>query len=235
MSQSTMKVIGLLGGMSWQSTVDYYCLINTLVKEQLGGLHSAKIVLNSVDFAEIELLQQQGLWDEAGRLLANETLRTQQAGADFLVVCTNTMHIVADKIQQGLQIPLIHIADATAEELILNNIKTVGLLGTAFTMEKDFYKGRLTNQYNLNVLVPDDQDRHQVHQIIFQELCLGIVSEDSKKKFLAIMEKMVDSGAEAIILGCTEIGMLIKQQDTDIKLFDTTKIHAKKAVELALS
>lgn len=230
-----MKTIGLLGGMSWESTTDYYRLINTLVKQQLGGLHSAKIALYSVDFAEIETLQMQGQWQQAGQKLANAALAVEKAGADFLVICTNTMHLVAEQIQQALSIPLLHIADATGEALVAKKIKTVGLLGTAFTMEKDFYKGRLADKYQLKVLTPNKQDRQIIHDIIYQELCLGQIVADSKQQYLQIIEKLVTEGAEAIILGCTEIGMLIKQTDTQIPLFDTTAIHAQQAVKLALS
>ncbi len=232
---SNMKTIGLLGGMSWESTTDYYRLINTLVKQQLGGLHSAKIVLYSVDFAEIETLQQQGNWQQAAQYLTEAAVNIEKASADLLVVCTNTMHIVAEQIQQNINIPLVHIADATGEALLEKNIKTVGLLGTAFTMEKEFYKGRLTNNYGINVITPNEQDRQQVHQIIYHELCVGNIKPESKQTYLAIIDKLVAEGAEAIILGCTEIGMLIKQQDTKVPLFDTTSIHAEKAVKLALN
>lgn len=230
-----MKTIGLLGGMSWESTADYYKLINTLIKQQLGGLHSAKIVLYSVDFAEIESLQQQGDWPKAGQLLATAAKNIEKAGADLLVICTNTMHIVAEQIQQQLNIPLIHIADATGEALLEQKIKNVGLLGTAFTMEENFYKGRLADKYNLNVIIPNEQDRQQIHNIIYQELCVGTIRPESKQTYLAIIDRLVKDGAEAIILGCTEIGMLIKQQDTTIPLFDTTIIHAQQTVKLALA
>lgn len=230
-----MKVIGLLGGMSWESTVDYYRIINTMVKQQLGGLHSAKLILYSVDFAEIEQLQVNGEWDKAAQLLTEASLNIQQAGADFLVICTNTMHLVANQIQQALKIPLLHIADATAEALQKQQIKTVGLLGTAFTMEKDFYKGRLIDKYGLNVITPNEQDRQIVHQVIYNELCLGKISEQSKQAYLAIINKLATEGAEGVILGCTEIGLLIKQQDTTIPLFDTTAIHAQQAVTLSLN
>lgn len=229
-----MKTIGLLGGMSWESTVDYYQLINTQVKEQLGGLHSAKIILYSVNFAEIEQLQQQEDWPQAGQLLNDAAQNIENAGADFLVICTNTMHIVADTIQQHINIPLVHIADATGEALKKQGITKVGLLGTVFTMEKTFYKNRLTEKYGVEVITPDTTDRLQVHQIIYDELCVGIIKSASKEAYLAIINKLVSSGAQAIILGCTEIGMLIKQSDTSIPLFDTTEIHAKKAVSLAI-
>lgn len=229
-----MKTIGLLGGMSWESTTDYYRLINTKIKEQLGGLHSAKLILYSVDFAEIEILQQQGNWQKAGQLLTDAAQNIEKAGADFLLICTNTMHIVADTIAHNIQIPIIHIADATGDALVNQGIKQVGLLGTAFTMEKDFYKNRLINQYGLQVITPDSADREKVHNIIYDELCAGIIKQSSKETYLSIIDKLVENGAQAIILGCTEIGMLIKQSDTSIPLFDTTLIHAEKAVTLAL-
>ncbi len=230
-----MKTIGLLGGMSWESTTDYYRLINTKIKEQLGGLHSAKLVLYSVDFAEIEILQQQGNWQKAGQLLTDAAQNIEKAGADFLLICTNTMHIVADTIAHNIQIPIIHIADATGDALLNKGITQVGLLGTAFTMEKDFYKKRLIDQYGLHVITPDSADRKRVHTIIYDELCSGIIRQSSKETYLSIIDKLVENGAQAIILGCTEIGMLIKQSDTSIPLFDTTLIHAEKAVTLALT
>lgn len=230
-----MKTIGLLGGMSWESTTDYYRLINTKIKEQLGGLHSAKLVLYSVDFAEIEILQQQGNWQKAGQLLTDAAQNIEKAGADFLLICTNTMHIVADTIAHNIQIPIIHIADATGDALLNKGITQVGLLGTAFTMEKDFYKKRLIDQYGSHVITPDSADRKRVHTIIYDELCSGIIRQSSKETYLSIIDKLVENGAQAIILGCTEIGMLIKQSDTSIPLFDTTLIHAEKAVTLALT
>lgn len=229
-----MKTIGLLGGMSWESTVGYYRAINAGVKKALGGLHSAKIALYSVDFAPIEKLQREGDWEGATAVLTEAALSVQAAGADFLVICTNTMHKVAPEIEKAIDIPLLHIADATGEALIRNGIQTAGLLGTAFTMEQDFYKGRLSGKYGLNVLVPDEADRRLVHQVIFQELCLGRIAPDSKAQYLRIIDRLADQGAEAVILGCTEIGMLTGQGDTRVKLFDTTAIHAEKAVEYAL-
>lgn len=230
-----MKTIGLLGGMSWESTAEYYRLINTKIKEHLGGLHSAKLVLYSIDFAEIEILQQQGNWQKAGQLLTDAAQTIEKAGAEFLLICTNTMHIVADTIAHNIQIPIIHIADATGDTLLNKGITQVGLLGTAFTMEKDFYKNRLINQYGLQVITPDSTDREKVHNIIYDELCAGIINQSSKETYLSILDKLVENGAQAIILGCTEIGMLIKQSDTSIPLFDTTLIHAEKAVTLALT
>lgn len=229
-----MKTIGLLGGMSWESTVGYYRAINEGVKTALGGLHSAKIVLYSVDFAPIETLQRVGDWEGTARILSEAALRVQSAGADFLVICTNTMHKVAPQIENAIDIPLLHIADATGEALVGHGIKAVGLLGTAFTMEHDFYKGRLSQKYSLDVLVPDKQDRGVVHDVIYQELCLGKIRPDSKLEYLRIVDSLSQQGAQAVILGCTEIGMLVKQSDTNVKLFDTTAIHAEKAVEYAL-
>jgi aspartate racemase len=229
-----MKIIGLLGGMSWESTVGYYRAINEGIKKALGDLHSARLVLYSVDFDPIEKLQHDGDWEGTAKILSQAALSVQSAGADFLVICTNTMHKIAPQIEEVLAIPLLHIADATAEVLVQNGIRKVGLLGTAFTMEQDFYKGRLIQQYGLNVLVPDDEDRKIVHRVIYQELCLGKLKSDSKAEYLRIIDSLDRQGAEAVILGCTEIGMLVSQQDTDVKLFDTTAIHADKAVEYAL-
>jgi len=230
-----MKTIGLLGGMSWESTLGYYQTINQLVKESLGGLHSAKIILNSVDFAEIEKLQQQGNWKATGEILSSAAKNIELAGASFLLICTNTMHKVAPDIAKDINIPLIHIADATAEHVIKQGFTKVGLLGTAYTMEQDFYKGRLINHYGLSVITPNENDRKVIHQVIYDELCLGNTCQKSKVDYLNIIEKLSEQGAQAIILGCTEIGLLIKQQDTKIPLVDTTYIHAKKAVELAIS
>ena len=230
----TMKIIGLLGGMSWESTQWYYQAINKGIKQKLGGLHSAKIVLYSVDFAEIESLQMQGKWDEAGNLLAKACVSIEKAGADFLLICTNTMHIVVPQIQKNLSIPLLHIADATAKELLAQEVTKVGLLGTAFTMEQDFYKGRLEKKYRIEVLTPNHKDRQIIHNIIYQELCLGIINNDSKKEYLRIINHLSEKGAQGIILGCTEIGLLVKQAHTSVTLFDTTSIHAKAAVEKAL-
>ena len=229
-----MKTIGLLGGMSWESTLGYYQLINEGIKEKLGGLHSAKIAMFSVDFDEIEKLQHKEDWDKTADILSSYAKNIEKAGADFLIIATNTMHKVAAQIENSINIPILHIADATAKELIKNNIKKVGLLGTAFTMEQDFYKGRLEEKFNLEVLTPNKKDRELVHKIIYNELCLGKTKEASKKEYLRVIENLAKDGAEAIILGCTEIGLLIKQSDTKIKLFDTTLIHAKAAVKLAL-
>ncbi len=229
-----MKTIGLLGGMSWESTVGYYRTINEGVKNALGGLHSAKIVMYSVDFEPIEQRQHAGDWKGTAAILSEAAQSIESAGADFLLICTNTMHKVAPEIEKSINIPLLHIADATAEVLVYEGIKTVGLLGTAFTMEQDFYKGRLSEKYGLNVLVPNEDDRQIVHKTIYQELCLGKIQADSKAEYLRIIESLADQGAEAVILGCTEIGMLVNQSDTRVTLLDTTAIHAEKAVEYAI-
>lgn len=228
-----MKTIGLLGGMSWESTLGYYRAINEGVKKILGGLHSAKIVMYSVDFEPIEKLQHAGNWEGTARILSEAAQRIQAAGADFLLICTNTMHKVAPEIEEAIQIPLLHIADATAEILVNEGIKSVGLLGTAFTMEQEFYKGRLIDNYGLQVLVPNEDDIKIVHKIIYQELCLGKIESDSKAEYLRIIDSLAGQGAEAVILGCTEIGMLVNQSDTNVRLLDTTTIHAEKAVEYA--
>ncbi len=228
-----MKTIGLLGGMSWESTLGYYRTINEGVKNTLGGLHSAKIVMYSVDFEPIEKLQHAGDWQGTARILVEAAQSIESAGADFLLICTNTMHKVAPEIEKVIQIPLLHIADATAETLVQEGIKTVGLLGTAFTMEQDFYKGRLSDKYGLEVLVPDKEDRQIVHKVIYNELCLGKIQTDSKAEYIRIIKLLEDQGAEAVILGCTEISMLVSQADTNVRLLDTTTIHAEKAVKYA--
>jgi aspartate racemase len=220
--------------MSWESTVGYYRMINEGVRRRLGGLHSAEIVLYSVDFDPIERLQQLGDWEAAAAILSEAAVRLEAAGAAFLLICTNTMHKVGPQVERSVRIPLLHIADATAEALVADGWKRVGLLGTAFTMEHDFYKGRLQRGYGLEVVVPEAQDRKTVHDVIFQELCLGKIRSESKAKYLSIIENLAAEGAEAVILGCTEIGMLVSQDDTDVPLFDTTAIHAQKAVEQAL-
>ena len=229
-----MKTIGLLGGMSWESTVGYYRGINEGVKKALGGLHSAKIAMYSVDFEPIEKLQTKGDWDGAARLLTAAAQNVEAAGADFLLICTNTMHKVASQIESSIKIPLLHIADATAEVLVHEGIKTVGLLGTAFTMEQEFYKGRLKEKYGLNVVVPNKEDRQIVHGIIYKELCFGKIKAESKTEYLRIIDLLANQGAEAVILGCTEIGMLVNQDDSKVKLIDTTAIHAEKAVKYAI-
>ncbi len=229
-----MKTIGLLGGMSWQSTVTYYKAINEGIKTQLGGLHSAKIVLHSVDFEPLEKYMQMGDWQEIANNLSLAAQRIQAGGADFLLICTNTMHKVAPRVEGAIDIPLIHIADATAQALVADGVQKVGLLGTAATMEHDFYKGRLIQKFGLDVVIPQAADRAIVNDVIFQELCLGKVVDASRVEYLRVMEDMADQGAEAVILGCTEIGMLVTQTDVRVPLYDTTAIHAQAAVEFAL-
>ncbi len=230
-----MKTIGLMGGMSWESTVGYYRAINEGVKGALGGLHSGRIVMHSVDFEPIMQLQHQGDWEGTAVILADAARSIEAAGADFLVICTNTMHIVAPQIEAAIQIPILHIADATAEVLLANDVGTVGLLGTAFTMEEDFYKGRLADRFGLKVVTPDAADRRVVHDVIYGELCLGSFKDESRREYLRIIDDLGRQGAEAVILGCTEIGMLVRQEDTGMMLCDTTAIHAAKAVEHALA
>ena len=230
-----MKTIGMIGGMSWESTVPYYRIVNETVKERLGGLHSAKLVLISVDFQEIERLQQTGAWDDAGRILAEAAKSLRAAGADFLVLCTNTMHKVAYAIESAVDIPLLHIADPTAEEIKRLGMKKVGLLGTRFTMEQDFYRSRLSDRHDLEIVVPNEVDRETIHAVIYEELCQGKVLADSRTQYQRIIQRLVEDGAEAIILGCTEISMLISALDSPVPVFDTTSIHARKAVEWALS
>lgn len=229
-----MKVIGLIGGMSWESTALYYQWINQQVKHQLGGLHSARLVLWSVDFQQIERLQVAGQWQEAGELLAEAGRHLEAAGAEMVVLCTNTMHKVAPQIAGAITIPFIHIADATANALIKAGARNVGLLGTRFTMEQDFYRARLV-EAGLNVLVPEEDDRTQVHRIIYDELCLGDIRDASRQIYREVMQRLVDKGADAIIMGCTEITLLVNQQDARVPLFDTTRLHADAAVAFALS
>ena len=230
-----MKTIGLLGGMSWESTASYYRIINERFRARLGGQHSAKICLYSVDFNEIEQLQNTGAWDKTANILTDAARKIESCGADFLLICTNTMHKVAPEIEKGLEIPILHIADATAAAIAEKGIKTIGLLGTKFTMEQDFYRGRLEDKYNLKVLIPDKAGREQVHHVIYDELCLGKVKDSSQEAFLDIIRDLKTRGAEGVILGCTEIALLIQQGHTDVSLFDTTEIHALKSVEMALA
>jgi aspartate racemase len=230
-----MKTLGLIGGMSWESTVPYYREINQAVRAHLGGLHSAKLILYSVDFAEVEHLQATGQWEAAGALLANVAVKLEQAGADALVLCTNTMHKVADAISGAVNIPLLHIADPTAEAIKQGGFTTVGLLGTRFTMEQDFYRNRLEKNHGLTVLTPPQADRDLVHQIIYDELCLGEVRNASLESYLRIINDLHALGAQAIILGCTEIALLVQQQHTTLPLFDTTFLHARSAALWAMS
>ncbi|WEJ73620.1 aspartate/glutamate racemase family protein [Pseudomonas sp. PSE14] len=229
-----MKTIGLIGGMSWESTIPYYRQINQTIKERLGGLHSAKIVLYSVDFHEIERLQHAGDWDAAGALLADAARSLRAAGADFLVLCTNTMHKVAPAIEAAVDIPLLHIADPTAEAIREAGVTKVGLLGTRFTMEQAFYKDRLQERFDLQVLTPSDDERQVVHRIIYEELCLGRILDESRDAYRRIIASLVERGAQAVILGCTEISLLVGPQDASVPLFDTTAIHARRAAERAL-
>ena len=230
-----MKTIGLIGGMSWESSAEYYRIINEKVKEKLGGLHSARCLMYSVDFAEIEQLQQQARWDLAADLLIDAAQKLERGGADFLLICTNTMHKVADNVQKNVQIPILHIVDATAEKIQKAGHKKIGLLGTKFTMEEPFYKGRLAEKYQLEVLVPEPDERAFINQVIFKELCLGILQEGSKARFINIIDDLSKRGAEAVILGCTEIPLLIKQADVAVPLYDTTQLHAEAAVEYSLA
>jgi aspartate racemase len=228
------RVIGMLGGMSWESTAEYYRLANELVRDRLGGLHSARLVLASVDFAEIERLQVAGEWELAGRLLADEAARLQAAGAELLVLCTNTMHKVADQVQAAVSIPLLHLADTTAAAVRAAGLRTVGLLATGFTMEQDFYRERLAG-HGLRVLVPDASDRAEVHRIIYEELCLGVVRDDSRELYREVIDRLVAAGAEGIILGCTEIELLIGAADSPVPVFPTTRLHVEAAVDASLA
>lgn len=223
-----MKVIGLIGGMSWESTVTYYKIINETVKEKLGGLHSAKCVLYSVDFQEIEKCQANGDWEKSGEILGEAAYNLEKSGADFIVICTNTMHKVISQIKEKISIPILHIAEMTAEKILEKKIKNIALLGTKYTMEQDFYKEKLIEK-GINVLIPDKEEIKVINDVIYDELCLGIINAESKKKYLEIVKRLKNKGAEGIILGCTEIGLLIKDEDTDIPLFDTAVIHAEQA------
>ena len=229
-----MKTIGLIGGMSWESTIPYYRQINETIRERLGGLHSARVVLYSVDFHEIEQLQRAGDWDSAGAILAEAARSLEAAGAAFLVLCTNTMHKVASHIEAAVNIPLLHIADPTAVEIKRAGYSTVGLLGTRFTMEQAFYRDRLSEHHGLRVVVPETEDRAVVHRIIYEELCRGIVKPESRSEYRRVMKSLATQGVQAIILGCTEISLLVDQQDSEVPLFDTTAIHARSAAEEAL-
>ena len=223
-----LKTIGLIGGMSWESTVTYYKIINETVKEKLGGLHSAKCILYSVDFQEIEECQANGNWEKSGEILGEAANNLEKAGADFIVICTNTMHKVINQIKGKISIPILHIAEMTAEKILEKGLKNIALLGTKYTMEQDFYKSKLIEK-EINVIIPDKNDIEIINKVIYDELCLGTINSNSKKKFLEIVDKLRSKGAEGIILGCTEIGLLIKNEDTDVPLFDTAVIHAEEA------
>lgn len=229
-----MKTIGLLGGMSWESSAEYYRLINEAVRARLGGLHSAQCLLYSFDFAQIEALQHAGRWDDAATLLIAAAQRLERGGAGFLVLCTNTMHKLADAVQAAITIPLLHIADPTAAQIQAAGLTRVGLLGTAFTMEEPFYKARLADQFGLTVLVPGAHDRRLVHRIIYDELCQGITTMASRKQYVRVIRGLAEQGAEGVILGCTEITLLIKPADSPLPVFDTTRLHAEAAVDFAL-
>ena len=230
-----MKTIGMIGGMSWESSIEYYRIINETVKEKLGGLHSAVSLMYSVDFAEIEALQHAGRWDEATQTMIEAAQRVEAGGADFVIICTNTMHKMADEVEATINIPLLHIADATAEVIKTRGLRVIGLLGTKFTMEGDFYRGRLVEKHKLDVLIPETQDREVVHRVIYDELVLGQIKSESREAYKQIIENLIAAGAQGIILGCTEIGLLVKDEDSRVPLFDTTHIHAVAAVEYALS
>lgn len=223
-----LKTIGLIGGMSWESTATYYKIINETVKEKLGGLHSAKCILYSVDFQEIEECQANGNWKKSGEILGEAANNLEKAGADFIVICTNTMHKVVNQIKEKISIPILHIAEMTAEKILEKGLKNIALLGTKYTMEQDFYKSKLIEK-GINVIIPDKNDIEIINKVIYEELCLGIINSNSKKKFLEIVDKLRNKGSEGIILGCTEIGLLIKNEDTDVPLFDTAIIHAEQA------
>ena len=229
-----MKTIGVIGGMSWESTVSYYQLLNKAVNQAKGGFHSAKLILNSVDFAEIEQLQRGGEWDKTAVILCEAAQSLERAGADFILIATNTMHIVASQVEEAVNVPLIHIADATGAQLVKQGITKVGLLGTAFTMEQAFYKQRLTDKFGIEVIVPNGVQRKLVHDIIYDELCKGQISSRSRNDYQSIIEELSENGAQGVILGCTEIGLLVKQEDTNVPLFDTTKLHVEAAVDEAL-
>ncbi|MDW7650030.1 MAG: aspartate/glutamate racemase family protein [Bacillota bacterium] len=229
-----MKTIGLIGGMSWESSAIYYRLINEEVKSRLGGLHSAQCLMYSVDFAEIEYLMRTNQWEELAQRLSRVAINLENAGADFMLICTNTVHKLAEQIQEAISIDLLHIADAAAEAITKKGIKKVALLGTRATMEEDFYKGRLAEK-GIEVIIPGEEDRDTIHHVIFGELCLGRINPDSRKTYIRIMDELVDRGAKGIILGCTEIPLLIKAEDAGVPLFDTTYLHAMKAVDKALA
>jgi aspartate racemase len=229
-----MKTIGMIGGMSWESSLEYYRIVNECVQIRLGGVHSARCVMVSVDFAEVEEMQRKGRWDDATAVMVAAAQQVEAGGADCVVICTNTMHKMAGEVAQAVRIPLLHIADATAKQVCARDLRRVGLLGTRFTMEEDFYKGRLTEKFGLEVLIPDAEERDAVHRVIYDELVVGKINPESKERYVEIIRALVDRGAEGIILGCTEIGLLVKAEDCAVPVFDTTLIHAEAAVEFAL-
>ena len=225
----------MIGGMSWESSIEYYRIVNQTVREKLGGLHSAKSIMYSVEFAEIEALQHQNRWDELAKIMIEAARSLERGGADFVIICTNTMHKLYDQVQNDIKIPMLNIADATAEKIKTAGIDKIALLGTRFTMEEDFYKGRLVDRYGLDVIIPAENEMEIVHRVIYDELCAGIINSDSKQKYAEIIKGLVAKGAAGVILGCTEIGLLVKQEDSPVPLFDTTEIHARAAVEYALA
>ena len=230
-----MKTIGMIGGMSWESSIEYYRITNEIVKEKLGGLHSAKSLMYSVDFAEIESLQHANRWEEATQAMIAAAQHLEAGGADFVVICTNTMHKMADDVESAIGIPLLHIASAVASAIKAQGLTRIGLLGTRFTMEEDFYRGRLVEKHGLDVIIPDEEDRENVHRVIYDELVLGEIKTESREAYKKIIEKLIAEGAQGIILGCTEIGLLVKEEDSPVPVFDTAYIHAVTAVEYALS
>ena len=230
-----MKIIGLIGGMSWESTLEYYRIINETANLRLGGLHSAKCLMYSVDFEEIEALQHENRWDELTNIMVDVAKNLKNAGADFIVICSNTMHKMAADIEEKAKIKVLHIAEATGKEIIKKDVKKIGLLGTNFTMEQDFYKKVIKDSFDIDVIIPNEKERRIIHKIIYDELCNGIISDESKNEYIKIINNLVLNGAEGIVLGCTEIPLLIKQEDVDIPIFDTTKIHSISAVEFALN
>jgi len=229
-----MKTIGLIGGMSWESTLEYYRIMNEVINGKLGRLHSAKCIIYSFDFEEIEKLQCERKWKELAEIMIDAAQKLEKAGVDFIVICTNTMHKVADDVQKNINIPLLHIVDVTAEKIKEKGLKKVGLLGTKFTMEEGFYRERLKEKHGIDVVIPEEREREFVHRVIYDELCLGIVKHESKEEFRRIIENLVCNGAEGIVLGCTEIPLLVGQEDADVPIFDTTTIHAEAAIKFAL-
>ena len=230
-----MRTIGMIGGMSWESSTEYYRIVNQTIKEKLGGLHSAKSLMYSVDFAEIETLQSEGRWDEATQSMIEVAQHVEAGGADFVIICTNTMHKMANDVEAAIGIPLLHIADATADVIKAKGLNKIGLLGTKFTMEEDFYRGQLVEKHGLEVIIPDEKDRDTIHRVIYDELVLGKIKSESREEYKQIIEKLITEGAQGIILGCTEIGLLVKEEDSRVPIFDTAYIHAVAAVEYALS
>lgn len=232
--EDRMKTIGMIGGMSWESTLEYYRIVNQTVKEKLGGFHSAECILYSVDFEAVERLQHRGEWDLLTQLMVDAAQKVKKAGADFVLICTNTMHMMADEVQNSIRIPLLHIVDVTADAIKANGQNRIGLLGTKFTMEHDFYKGRLQNKYGIDVLIPSQEEREVIHEILYSELCLGEIKELSKNKFKDIIHNLIERGAQGVVLGCTEIPLIVHQKDYTVPLYDTTTLHARAAVEYAI-